>query len=134
MYGFSIEVPEPFDRVLERTTQALEREGFGILTVIDVRATFRRKLGVEILPYQILGACNPQLAHEALSADPEIGLLLPCNVVVREIRPTCTRVSFMDPEAVLGLTENASIPALAGNVRKRLLRVRKSLERTREPD
>ncbi len=131
MYGFSVEVPEPFDRILERTTQALEREGFGILTVIDVQATFRRTLGVDISPYRILGACNPQLAHQALSADPEIGLLLPCNVVVREIRPECTRVSFMDPEAVLGLTESSSIPVLARNVRERLLRVRMSLETTR---
>ncbi len=134
MYGFSIEISERFKEVLERTTHALEQEGFGILTIIDVQATLRHKLGVDISPYQILGACNPKLAHQALSADPEIGLLLPCNVVVREIRPECTRVSFMDPEAVLGLTENPTIPALAQNVRERLLCVRKRLETPQRPD
>jgi uncharacterized protein (DUF302 family) len=131
MYGFSIELPGDFEPILARTTEALRQEGFGILTVIDVQATLRDKLGIDFGPYRILGACNPSLAHQALSADPEIGLLLPCNVVIREARPGHVTVSFMDPEAVLGLTENPAIRALGGNVRQRLLRVRETLKSPR---
>ena len=125
VYGFQCVLEDVgFAQVIEAVTDALKTEGFGILTDIDVQATMKAKLGIDGHPYRILGACNPPLAHRALSAEPEIGLLLPCNVVVRMDWDGSIVVSFMDPVAVLKFTSNPEVAAVAQEVRQRLERVR----------
>jgi uncharacterized protein (DUF302 family) len=122
-YTFGKTVTLPFDRAVERTIEALAAEGFGVLTEIDVAATLKKKLGETVPPYRILGACNPQFAHRALTAEPKIGALLPCNVVVREEGPGVVHVEFMDPDAVLGLVGRPEIAPIAAEVRVKLHRV-----------
>jgi uncharacterized protein (DUF302 family) len=122
-FGFGKTVDLGFEAAVEKVTEELGKEGFGVLTEIDVQATLKKKLGEDMRPYRILGACNPPLAHQAVSAVPEIGLLLPCNVLVRETDEGRVRVSFMDPGAVLGLVDNPKVEPLAAQVKERLERV-----------
>ncbi len=108
-----------FDRAVERAKEALKAEGFGVLCEIDVTATLREKLGIAFRPYRILGACNPQLAHRALTVEPQLGLLLPCNVVVQEIDGV-TSVSVVDANAMLGFVGNQDLDSIAHEANERL--------------
>ena len=128
MYHFNVKFSGSFDEAVERVTEELQKEGFGVLTEIDVKAVMKKKLELDKRPYKILGACNPVLANKALTAEPDIGLLLPCNVVVREEDDGSVDVGFMDPQAVLQLVERDQISELAGEVRERLERVSKALQ------
>ncbi|HHJ15415.1 MAG TPA: DUF302 domain-containing protein [Gammaproteobacteria bacterium] len=127
MYSFSTQVSCGYDEAIEKVTEALKSEGFGVLTEIDVKATLKKKIDVDRKPYMILGACNPGLANQAINADPDIGLLLPCNVVVREEDDGAITVAFMDPQAVLGLVDREGVEDLAGQVRAKLEKVRDQL-------
>ena len=129
-YGLAVTVPLPYERAVEAARAALATEGFGVLTEIDVRATLKKKLDAEFRPYIILGACNPPLAHQALTAERDIGLLLPCNVVVYAgDQPGTSVVAALDPEAMLGLTGRADIRPLAADVKARMTRVLAVVER-----
>lgn len=127
MYGFTVKVTDSFDDAVTRVTDELQKEGFGVLTEIDVKATLKKKLDLDKRPYKILGACNPVLANQALEAEPDIGLLLPCNVIVREDEDGSVVVGFMDPAAVLTLVEQDGVKELAAEVRSRLERVRDAM-------
>jgi uncharacterized protein (DUF302 family) len=127
MYGFTVSVSGTMEEVEGKVTEELQKQGFGILTEIDVAATLKKKIDVDRKPYKILGACNPALANQAIEADPDIGLLLPCNVLVREEDDGSITVGFMDPVAVLGLVKMDGIERLATEVRGRLERVRDAL-------
>lgn len=121
-YGFGIDLQMPYEQAIAAVTGALKAEGFGVLTTIDVQRTLREKLGAEMEPYTILGACNPPLAHRALSADREIGLLLPCNVVVRATE-TGSRVDIVDPQAMMGIVGNDALNDVASEARQKLQNV-----------
>jgi uncharacterized protein (DUF302 family) len=121
-YAFGKTVGTDVSQTIERVTQALAKEGFGILSDIDVAGTLKKKLGLDLPAYRILGACNPQFAHRALEAEPEIGTLLPCNVVVRKVGAG-TRVDIMDPLAVMQLVGKPEVATIASEVRGRLQRV-----------
>ena len=126
-YGFGKEVNGGFDETVAKVKKELAAVGFGVLTEIDVKATLKKKLDKDVAPYVILGACNPPFAAKALEAEPSIGLLLPCNVVVREVGPDKMSVEFMDPNSVMSMVEKEDVHALAGEVRPLLEKVMAAL-------
>ena len=125
-YGFRTHINLPYEQAIEKVTAALKEEGFGVLTEIDVKATLKEKLNVDFRKYLILGACNPALAHHALNTELEIGLLLPCNVIVYE-EDDASVVSIVDPIAMLGVSDNPTLGPIADEARKRLQRVVEAL-------
>ena len=126
-FGFGKLVGQDFDAAIDNVTAALEQEGFGVLSDIDVANKLNTKLGADMKRYRILGACNPSLAHQAIQAVPDIGLLLPCNVLVRETDSGDVEVSFMDPASVMSLVDHPDVAGLASDVKERLERVRDAL-------
>lgn len=128
-YYFNKTVNLPFDAAIAAVTEALKREGFGVLTEIDVRATLKKKLDVDFRNYRILGACNPPFAHQALLAEDKIGTMLPCNVIVQEVAdmPGMVEVAAVDPVASMAAVANPQLAAVAQEVRGRLQRVVDSL-------
>ena len=128
MYGFTTTLTGvSFDQAILKTTAALKAEGFGILSDIDVQHAMKEKLGQDMLPYRILGACNPPLAHQAVTAVPDIGLLLPCNVVVREEAPGQVVVGFLNPQIMVNLVGKAEVRSVADAAEQRLHRACASL-------
>ena len=128
MYGFTVSLSGNMDDVRSRVVEELQKAGFGVLTEIDVAATLKKKIDVDRRPYIILGACNPGLANQAINADPDIGLLLPCNVVLREEEDASITVAFMDPVAVMSLVKKDGVEQLATEVRGLLEGVRDALK------
>lgn len=126
-YGFRIRIEAPFEQAVERVTATLKEQGFGVLTEIDVQKTLREKLGVEFRRYVILGACNPELAREALSAELEVGLLLPCNVVVHEADGGGSVVAAVDPDVLLGVVPNPALGSVSKEATRRLHRALEAL-------
>ena len=124
--GLTVKLHTDFDTALQRVTNALKAEGFGVLTEIDVQATLKKKLDVDFRPYKILGACNPALAYRALSAAPEIGLLLPCNVTVAQVDDGI-EVGIIDPLGMMGFVQHPDLEPVAEEARQRLDRVAKAL-------
>lgn len=122
-YALSRTVELTYEEADRRVREELQKEGFGILTEIDVSATLKKKLDVDFPPYEILGACNPPLAHQALQKEPDVGLLLPCNVVVRTLEDGRTMVEALDPVKQLAVADNAELESLAKDVRERMERV-----------
>lgn len=126
-YYFTKTVKEDFDGAIDKVTEELKKEGFGILTEIDVKETFKKKLDIDFRKYRILGACNPNLAHQAIQAESRIGTMLPCNVIVQELDNGKVEVSAVDPVASMQAVENDSLGSIAGQVREKLKKVIDSL-------
>jgi uncharacterized protein (DUF302 family) len=126
--GLFVRLETDFETALARTVDALKVEGFGVLTEIDVKETMKKKLGVDLAPYKILGACNPPLAHRALTAAPEVGLLLPCNVTVRQLEDGAIEVALIDPLMMMSVVSNPAVTPVANEARARLERVAQSLQ------
>lgn len=126
--GFSVEMNQGFKYTIEKVVEALKIEGFGVLTEIDVKSTMKKKLDVDFQPYQILGACNPPLAYEALKIAPHVGLLLPCNVIVHQLNEDTVKVSFIDPVLMMEVAAEPALRPVAEEAKERLLRVKASLE------
>jgi uncharacterized protein (DUF302 family) len=126
--GTTMTLHMDYDTALTRVTEALKAEGFGVLTEIDVRETLKKKLNVDFRPYKILGACNPPLAHRALTAAPEVGLLLPCNVTVSMVEEGRVQVAIVDPLLMMNVVNHASLEPIAQEARERLSRVMEALE------
>lgn len=122
-YHFTKKVDLDFDTAIEKVTQALAQEGFGVLTEIDVKATLKKKIDVDFRPYRILGACNPGFAHKALLAEDKIGTMLPCNVIVQATDDGKVEVSAVDPAASMSAVNNPALEGIAGEVRAKLQRV-----------
>lgn len=127
--SFGLRRPSPagYAETIERVKAVLKEQGFGILTEIDVKATLKAKIGADVAPYIILGACNPQLAHRALGANPEVGMLLPCNVVVREAAGGGIVVEAMDPVAAMSIVQDDAVRAVAREAREKILRALQAL-------
>ena len=128
MYEFNLTLPQPFDEAMQRVRETLMSEQLGIVSEVDVQAVFKAKMDKDIPPYRILGACNPKLADKALAAEPNAGTLLPCNLILREDENGHTVVSFMDPAAVLGLSEAAEVQAVGAEAKEKLQRVAAKLQ------
>ena len=128
-YAFATRVSMPFDTAVQRVTEELSKEGFGVLTEIDVKATLKKKLDVDFRDYRILGACNPPFAHRALQAEPRIGLMLPCNVIVQDVGGGACEIAAIDPLASMQAVDNAALRGVATEVRAKLARVIENLGR-----
>jgi len=127
-YAFRTQLDLPYEQAIDKVTAALKEQGFGVLTEIDIKTTLKKKLDVPFRKYVILGACNPVLAHQALNAELEIGLLLPCNVIVYEDENGGSIVSIVDPIIMLGVVVNPALDKIADEARDRLQRVIADLE------
>jgi uncharacterized protein (DUF302 family) len=127
--GIVVRMNVDYETALAQTVAGLKDEGFGVLTEIDVKDTLKKKLGVDHPPYKILGACNPPLAHRALTAAPEVGLLLPCNVTVRELQDGTIEIAIIDPMIMMGVISNPDLKPIADEARARLERVAQSLRK-----
>ncbi len=126
--GMIVNLNVDYETAITQTVDALKVEGYGVLTEIDIKETFKKKLGVDFPSYKILGACNPSLSHRALTAAPEVGLLLPCNVTVRQLENVVTEVALIDPIVMMSVINNPSLESVAAEARARLERVAQSLK------
>lgn len=126
-YYFSKTLSMPFEAAIDRVTEELKKEGFGVLTQIDVKQTMKEKLGEDFREYRILGACNPKFAHKALSTEDKIGTMLPCNVIVQDIGGGEVEAAAVDPQASMASVDNPDLEAVAGEVRSRISRVIEAL-------